>query len=129
MNGEVREKRDAVTTAVALIEQKVRKTICNTYSSDGRQSVEGRIEQADFETLLSLAQIGADKRASLESIRDELFSLCEDTEEKCRTKFDGPQGLQESFLNGRRYEAKGIRRTMGELFYAALKSPPAEGGK
>lgn len=45
--------------AIALIEAKVRRTICNTYSSGGKQTVEGRIESADFEVLLSLAQIGA----------------------------------------------------------------------
>jgi hypothetical protein len=36
------------------IEHRVRKTICPTYSSDGEESIQGRITKDDFESLLGL---------------------------------------------------------------------------
>ncbi len=36
------------------IEARVRPTICETYSSDGQMTVEGRILKTDFEALLDL---------------------------------------------------------------------------
>ena len=63
---------------IALIEAKVRKTLCNTYSSAG-VTYEGRITGVDFETLLSLAQIGAAKpdNASLLKALDEAKAALE----------------------------------------------------
>ncbi len=40
------------------IEERVRKTICRTYSSTGRESVEGRVSAADFEALIIFARRG-----------------------------------------------------------------------
>lgn len=107
--------------AVALIEAKIRKTICNTYSSGGGLSIEGRITKDDFEVLLSFAQIGVDATATIENLRGELFSLCEQTEENSRIAYENhPNSKQGEFSRGRMYEAKGIRRTMGEIFAMSL---------
>lgn len=59
------------------------------------------------------------ERQKIESLRDELFALCEDTEEHCAdgAAADTPTG---SFLRGRVFEAKGIRKAMGEMFRLAL---------
>lgn len=50
-------------TKLEQIEFRVRKTICPTYSSDGKSTVEGRISKDDFETLLQLiADVREDER-------------------------------------------------------------------
>lgn len=38
---------------IAEITERVRKTICPTFSSDGKESIEGRITRDDFDTLLT----------------------------------------------------------------------------
>ena len=38
---------------VADITERVRKTICPTFSSNGKESIEGRITRDDFDTLLA----------------------------------------------------------------------------
>lgn len=56
---------EALQQTLAEIETRVRKTICETWSSDGRCSIEGRITQTDFDVLL-LAAIRPSPSASLE---------------------------------------------------------------
>lgn len=47
---------------IAAIEQRVRPTICQTYSSSRAPTVEGRISEDDFDALLSLARAGVEPR-------------------------------------------------------------------
>jgi len=57
----------------------------------------------------------------IERLRSELFSLCEDTEERCASVASkDTEGKQGAFARGRIYEAKGIRNAMGEVFRLAL---------
>jgi hypothetical protein len=50
------------------------------------------------------------RASDLDLLRNELFALCEHTE-------NGPVATE--FDRGRVFEAKGIRRTMGEIFRLA----------
>lgn len=54
---------------------------------------------------------------SIDRIRKELFSLCEDTEAKyADVAVRDLEGKQGAFARGRIAEAKSIRNAMGEIF-------------
>ncbi|MBY0561527.1 hypothetical protein [Hyphomicrobium sp.] len=56
----------------------------------------------------------------IEDLRKDLCALCEETEEKCAAEAArDTEGKPGAFARGRIYEAKGIRRTMGEMFRIA----------
>ena len=50
---------------LAGVEERVRRTICATYSSDGKRSIEGRISKDDLDALLSLMGRMKERYASL----------------------------------------------------------------
>lgn len=52
--------------------------------------------------------------------RSEIFALCEDTETKCHLEAEGG----DAFARGRVFEAKGIRRAMGEVIAERLRATP-----
>lgn len=64
-----------------------------------------------------------DKNATeiIKRLRTEMFALCEAVEDQC-----GPigqrdlEGKQGAFARGRAFEAKSLRREMGERFSAAI---------
>jgi hypothetical protein len=47
---------------IAAIEQRVRPTICQTFSAGRWARVEGRISEDDFDALLALARAGVEPR-------------------------------------------------------------------
>jgi len=56
----------------------------------------------------------------IKRLRSELFSLCEDTEERCASVAELTEGKEGAFARGRIHEAKGIRKAMGEVFRLSL---------
>ena len=55
-------------------------------------------------------------RKALEGLRDAVFELCEDTEDKCAAEAArDTEGKAGAYARGRIHEAKGIRRTIGEI--------------
>lgn len=65
------------------------------------------------------APVGLEREA-LEWVRREIFALCEDTESKCLPI--NIDGTDNAFSRGRIYEAKGIRRALGEVIAERLRS-------
>lgn len=66
-------------------------------------------------------------REALITARTELFALCEATMDECHDLAQrDTEGKQGAFARGRKHEAKGISRAMGEVFHA-LSLPLTEG--
>jgi hypothetical protein len=61
----------------------------------------------------------------IEDLRKELFSLCEDTEERYAAPAERDlEGKEGAFARGRIFEAKSIRKAMGEVFHHAMTTQP-----
>lgn len=61
------------------IENRIRPTICETYSSDGKMTVEGRILKTDFEALLDLInRIRAHEREECSRLYEEINPASDD---------------------------------------------------
>ena len=61
------------------IEGRVRSTICETYSSDGGMTVEGRILKADFDALMDLiSRIRAHEREECARLHEQINPASDD---------------------------------------------------
>lgn len=59
--------------------------------------------------------------AEVTKLRADLFGLCEATDDECSPVAQSdPEGKMGAYARGRRHEAKGISRAMGEMFRESL---------